>query len=121
MTLIQPKSHRWRVWAIEWNHPTLDESVAAAKEMVKSFGIAKLAAKTAPALDSLHTIREAIDMNIWWDGDLVISDFDGTEVTIDTEPRTGMNRQLKAVGRTYGVIKFLGGAADKPHWSTTGH
>lgn len=106
---------------IEWEHPTLAESVAAAKQMVEAFRIGKLAAKTAPALNSLHTIREAIDMNIWWDGDLVINNMDGTEVSIDTTPRTGMNRQLKAVGRTYGVIKFLGGAADKPHWSTTGH
>jgi len=106
---------------IEWSHATLEDSVAAARSMVNSFQIAKLAANTAPALDSLHTIREAIDMRIWGEGDLVIGDFDGTEVTIDTEPRTGMNRQLKAVGKTYGVIKFKGGAADKPHWSTTGH
>lgn len=106
---------------IEWVHPTLAESVSAAKDMVESFDIDGLAEDTPPALNSLHTIREAIDMTIWWKGDLVISNMDGTEVTIDTTPRTGMNRQLKAVGRTYGVIKFLGGAADKPHWSTTGH
>jgi hypothetical protein len=106
---------------IEWAHPKLADSLAAAEKMVTSYAIEDLAANTPPALNSLHTIREAIDMKIWWDGDLVISEVDGTEVNIDTTPRTGMNRQLRAVGRTYGVIKFLGGAADKPHWSTNGH
>ncbi|CAJ0818191.1 hypothetical protein LMG19087_03349 [Ralstonia wenshanensis] len=31
------------------------------------------------------------------------------------------NAKLKEVGRSYGVIKFVGGATDKPHWSTDGH
>lgn len=31
-----------------------------------------------------------------------------------------MNLELHAVGKTYGVIKFLGGDKDKPHWSTDG-
>jgi hypothetical protein len=39
----------------------------------------------------------------------------------NTTPRTGMNLQLKAVGLTYGVKKFVNGNADRPHWSTTGH
>ncbi|MFT0735958.1 hypothetical protein [Ralstonia wenshanensis] len=32
-----------------------------------------------------------------------------------------VNAKLKEVGRSYGVIKFVGGATDKPHWSTDGH
>ena len=64
---------------------------------------------------------EAIDMTISWAGDLKVKNNDGTEKIITTEPRTGMNVQLKAVGLTYGVTKFVGGDGDKPHWSTTGH
>jgi hypothetical protein len=106
---------------IEWEHPTLEASVAAAGEMVDGFRIGILDASVAPALDSLHSVRQAIDMKIWWTGDLEIYNKEGTLVTIDTEPRTGMNRQLKQVGLTYGVKKFVGGSTDKPHWSTTGH
>jgi hypothetical protein len=106
---------------IEWAHPKLAESVAAAEKMVELFKIGDLAADTAPALHSLHESGQAVDMRIWWTGDLEISNKDGTVVIIKTSPRTGMNRELKAVGRTYGVIKFIGGAHDRPHWSTTGH
>jgi hypothetical protein len=38
---------------------------------------------------------------------------------VDT-PRTGMNAKLIAIGASYGVKKFIGGARDKPHWSATG-
>lgn len=107
--------------AIEWVHPTLIQSVNGAQEMVLEFEIEGLAENVPPALNSLHTIREAIDMKIWWTGDLVVCNMDGTVAEINTTPRTGMNHQLAQVGRTYGVIKFVGGAADKPHWSTTGH
>ncbi len=107
--------------AIEWVHPTRAESVAAAGKMVEEFEIGDLAANTSPALSSLHTLRQAVDMRIWWTGNLVVENMDGTITTIDTEPRTGMKVKLKVVGRTYGVIKFVGGNKDKPHWSTTGH
>lgn len=107
--------------AIQWVHPTLSQSIAAAEEMVLKFRIDNLAEDTPPALNTKHTAREAIDMSITWTGNLELKKRDGTIETIDTLPRTGMNLQLKHVGKTYGVIKFVGGARDKPHWSTTGH
>jgi hypothetical protein len=106
---------------IKWDHPTPEASVHAAHQMSTGFNINGLAANTAPALDTLHTSREAIDMSISWTGTLNIANKDGTITAIDTMPRTGMNVQLKAVGLTYGVMKFVHGNADRPHWSTTGH
>jgi hypothetical protein len=106
---------------IKWNHPTLEASVRAADQMSTGFGIGGLAANTAPSLNTLHTSREAIDMAISWTGTLNIAINDGSITAINTTPRTGMNLQLKAVGLTYGVKKFVNGNADKPHWSTTGH
>jgi hypothetical protein len=89
--------------------------------MVTGFGIGGLAANTAPALDTLHAIREAIDMSITWTGTITVANKDGSLVEVNTLPRTGMNLQLKEIGLTYGVKKYVGGNADKPHWSTTGH
>lgn len=106
---------------IKWDHPTQEASVEAANQMSTGFGINGLAANTAPSLKTLHTSREAIDMSISWTGTLNIANMDGTITAIETMPRTGMNLQLKAVGLTYGVIKFVYGNADKPHWSTTGN
>jgi hypothetical protein len=87
--------------------------------MVTGFEIGHLG--VPPALNSLHSVREAIDMRIWWTGNLNIYDDSGTLVTINTVPRSGMNPQLKQVGLSYGVKKYVGGNADRPHWSTTGH
>lgn len=106
---------------IKWNHATLEASVNAARQMSTGFGIGGLAVNTPPSLNTLHMSREAIDMSISWTGTLHIANKDGSITAIDTMPRTGMNLQLKAVGLTYGVKKFVGGNADKPHWSTTGH
>lgn len=106
---------------IKWDHPTLDASVDAAHRMSIGFGITGLAANVPPALNTLHTSGQAIDISITWTGTLNIANKDGSITAIDTTPRTGMNLQLKAVGLTYGVKKFVGGNADKPHWSTTGH
>lgn len=104
---------------IEWVHASITNSIAAAKKMVDAYGIQSLG--VAPSLTSLHTVRQAIDVKIRWEGNLQITDGTGNVVTIDTLPRTGMNAQLKTVGRSFGVIKFVGGASDKPHWSTTGN
>lgn len=104
---------------IEWVHPTLAASVSAAKQMVTAYDMDDL--HTAPALHSLHNEREAIDMRITWHGAVNINDASGTAVHVDTTPRNGMNAQLKLVGASYGVKKYVGGASDKPHWSTTGH
>jgi hypothetical protein len=89
--------------------------------MSSLFNISGLAANTAPALNILHMSREAIDMSISWTGILNIANKDGTITAINTTSRTGMNVQVKAVGLTYGVRKFVGGNADRPHGSTTGH
>ena len=111
--------------AIAWAH--LDEhgaydpiaSLAAAHEMVEAYGMQAL--NVAPALQSNHISGTAVDMAISWAGTLSIARRDGTVVHIDSLPRTGMNPELKEVGATYGVLKFVGGASDMPHWSADGH
>lgn len=77
--------------------------------------------KTAPALTSNHITGNAIDLNVSWAGKLTIAKTDGTSVTIEGEPRDGMNADLHAGGASYGVIKFVSGTADIPHWSSDGH
>jgi len=103
---------------IIWTHPTPKDSVRAAQDMVAAFGMSGL--RAAPALASLHIDGRAIDMTISWRGTVRIRDANGKEVVLDRLPRSGMNPQLIAVGATYGVIKFVGGSSDKPHWSATG-
>ena len=109
---------------IEWAHTddagvyARDKSIAGAKAMVNAYGMQNL--KIAPALTSRHIQGNAIDMSISWAGLLTLNNASGTAVSISTGPRTGMNLELHAVGATYGVIKFLGGDRDKPHWSTDG-
>ena len=103
---------------INWVHPTDVESIAAARKMTEAFDMAGL--NTEPALHSLHNEGRAIDMTISWMGSVTIRNADGKAVLIKTAPRTGMNRQLKSIGASYGVKKFVGGAKDKPHWSATG-
>lgn len=103
---------------ISWDHGNAEASTAAAKAMVAEYGMNGL--KVAPALSSRHTEGKAIDMTISWKNDLVIAGADGKNVTIKTEPRSGMNEDLHAVGKGYGVIKYWKGDADKPHWSTDG-
>lgn len=104
---------------IQWEHPTNEESVTAAKEMSDGYGLGKL--KVAPALGSKHISGLAVDMNISWSGTLKINKADGTAAEISSTPRDVMNSELHEVGATYGVIKFVGGAADRPHWSDDGH
>jgi hypothetical protein len=87
--------------------------------MVNGYGISGL--NVAPALNSRHTQKLAIDMNISWTGTLTINNASGTAVAISSDPKTGMNSELHTVGATYGVIKFVGGNSDKPHWSNDGH
>ena len=109
---------------IKWDHVddagvySSEKSIAGAKAMVNGYAIHRL--KVAPSLTSRHTEGNAVDMSITWSGNLVIKSKDGTEVTITTEPRTGMNSDLHKVGATYGVTKFHGGDKDKPHWSSDG-
>ncbi len=100
---------------IEWVHPTDEQSVQAAKDMVAGY---KIVAK--PSLTSRHTEKLAIDMTISWSGTLSIEQVDGTTISIATTPRTGENADLIGVGAGYGVVKatFSG---DPPHWSSDGH
>lgn len=110
---------------IQWDHLDADgkydsaASLTAAKAMVSSYGMQNL--EVAPALNSRHMMKLAVDMSMSWSGDLSINDKEGKAVVIKSEPRTGMNANLKSVGASYGVLKFVGGAADKPHWSDNGH
>ena len=110
---------------IQWDHIAADGSysstgsIQSAQDMVNGYSMQNL--HTPPALNSRHTLRLAVDMSISWTGNLTINKADGSTVTITTEPRTGMNTDLAAVGASYGVIKFVGGSADKPHWSDNGH
>lgn len=109
---------------IQWAHAdnnnaySSSQSVAAAQSMVNGYGLKNL--KVAPSLTSRHIEGNAIDMSISWVGNLSIVSADGSIVDVVTEPRTGMNARLQAVGASYGVIKFMGGAKDVPHWSTDG-
>ena len=98
---------------IEWTHPTLEASVSAARNMVNAYGMQNL--QIPAALISRHTQRKAIDMTISWAGTLEIRNASGEMIAIASTPRTGMNAMLKQVGQSYGVIKFVGGASDKPH------
>ena len=94
-------------------NPDLVASKKAAADMVVAYNMAY-----AAALDSRHTERRAIDLTISWQGDLDIVDGNGRMVGIKSEPRTGNNRELHAVGATYGVIKLV---VDPPHWSDDGN
>lgn len=104
---------------IDWLHtdadgnPNLSASAAAAEQMVAGYGIVY-----APALNSLHALGQAIDMDVSWSGDLTIANADGSTAVITSSPRNGQNPDLHKVGATYEVIKLL---SDPPHWSLTGH
>jgi hypothetical protein len=104
---------------IEWVHkkangsPDMPKSREAAAAMVHAYGIVH-----RPSLTSLHIFGKAIDMKIGWSGTLKVKQKNGTEKSIGSLPRTGLNHELWAVGATYGVLKL---ATDPPHWSSTGH
>ena len=103
---------------IEWAHPDKVESLRAAQAMVDAFSIRRL--RTRPALRSQHNLGLAIDMAISWSGTTSVMDANGNLVQIKTVPCNGMNRQLIAIGASYGVKKYLGGNKDVPHWSNDG-
>lgn len=106
---------------IDWVHrdaagnPDFPKSRSMASQMVHRYEIVR-----QPALVSRHTQRNAIDMDIRWNGDLTIRPRNGAPRTITTTPRDGMNEILATVGATYGVIKAAF-ANDPPHWSNDGH
>ncbi|MCB5167533.1 hypothetical protein LG634_22225 [Streptomyces bambusae] len=95
-------------------------SVAAATRLNTAFGTDPNN-RVAPALNTLHTPRLAIDMNTTWSArSITVADKSGTPVTIATTPRTGLNSKLIAVGATYGVIHFAPPKSDPNHWSYNG-
>ena len=104
---------------IQWVHtdadgnPDVAASTAAAAQMVAAYGIVY-----APALNSLHAIGQAIDMDISWTGELTIANADGSTAVIAGSPHNGGHPDLHKVGATYGLIKLV---TDPPHWSLTGH
>lgn len=104
--------------AIIWDHGDFAASKRGAQEMVDGFGLGHL--NVAPALNSRHTERKAIDVKIAWNGTLTIRRADGQSVTIPSEPRNGINPDLMKVGATYNVIHFHNPPKDVPHWSTDG-
>jgi hypothetical protein len=100
--------------------PDLAASVKAAEQMVKAFGIDPKNT-IPPALDSVHTRGQAIDMTTTWTGErITIREANGHEVTIDTTPHDGINSGLIAVGRSYGVIHLQPASHDPNHWSING-
>jgi hypothetical protein len=105
---------------IDWVHrdakgnKDLGASKNAALSMVNLYDIA-----FRPALVSRHSEGKAIDMDISWSSkELTIKDGNGKDVVISTNPKSGGNTDLHAVGKSYGVIKLV---SDPPHWSTDGH
>jgi hypothetical protein len=106
---------------IDWVHrdeagePDLPASRSAASQMVTGFGIV-----AQPALVSRHTQGRAVDMDISWTGTLTIAPREGPPRAIKSMPRTGENKDLHAIGASYGVIKAAF-AGDPPHWSDDGH
>jgi hypothetical protein len=104
---------------IQWVHVTAGvadpgASLQAAEDMVRGYGIV-----FEPVLKSRHTEGNAVDMDISWQGNLVIAGADGSTQTISSAPRTGAgNSDLQQVGVSYGVKKLL---SDPPHWSSDGH
>lgn len=104
---------------IQWAHTRRDGSYdetasrTAALAMVAAYGIVY-----RPALTSRHTEGRAVDMDISWNGTLVIAGANGQNVSISSTPRDGGNTELQAVGAGYGVHKL---ASDPPHWSDDGH
>jgi hypothetical protein len=98
--------------AIRWDHGDDKKSKQAASDMVRLFGM-----KHQASLKSRHIDGKAIDMTITWTKTLKIKDKNGQEVTIDSIPRSGDNKELQRVGASYGVVKL---ATDPPHWSVDG-
>lgn len=101
---------------IDWTHQgDLSAAVAAARAMVMAYHLVY-----SPALQSRHTQRKAIDMNISWAGTISVRAANGVIVQVNgvNTPRNGSNPNIISVGRSFGVIKLLG---DIPHFSCDGH
>lgn len=91
---------------IQWDHGNVRESRAAARAMVNAYSMAHSA-----ALQSNHTNRTAIDMNVTGMIGKTMNDANGNAVRISSQA------DLHAVGASYGVHKLV---SDPPHWSANG-
>jgi hypothetical protein len=102
---------------IVWDHGDDKKSKAGAQEILTAASVAA----TEPSLTSNHIDGTAIDWTITWTAELKIKQKDGTEVSIKGPDNGGdHNKELHAVGKTYGVIKGIFKKADNPHWSADG-
>ena len=99
---------------IIWDHDDQQISVRAAKEMIGAGGFNM---RYIASLTSHHVLGKAIDMSIYWTGEPTIRKKTGELITITSDPKTGMNPDLWAVGASYQVIKKQN---DVPHWSIDG-
>jgi hypothetical protein len=119
---------------IEWKHfdsngkLDISASANAAKEMVVAFGIDPKNS-LPPALDSLHTVRKAIDLTISWTGKIKVKDAEGNEIEIDSEKSNmdnagdinhNLNEDLIKVGNSFGLYKLANPKSDPNHWSING-
>ena len=101
---------------IEWDHGDDKASKKGAKEMTDGFGLDMTSTK-APALSSNHIAGNAMDIDISWTGTIKVKKKDGTEVDVKYQANVDSNKELIAVGESYGVKKLKG---DPPHWSHDG-
>jgi hypothetical protein len=98
---------------IVWDHGDISKSRAAALEMVQLFHLAY-----KPSLTSNHIKGKAIDMDISWSNDLVLTKPAPLLANISTRPRSGQNRELQDIAATtFRVYKLR---SDPPHWSYNG-
>jgi hypothetical protein len=102
---------------IQWDHGNLAKSIKGAQEMVNGFGLSVPRESTLPPSEnSRHVPGRAIDMEITWIGTISVKKKDGSVVNVKYGP-VNANKDLHAVGASYGVHKLL---KDNVHWSDNG-
>ena len=93
-------------------------SIKGAQEMVNGFMLSVPNQSTRPpAEDSRHVLGKAIDMDITWTGTIKVRKKDGSVANIKSGGPIDNNKELIAVGESYGVFKL---AHDDVHWSDNG-
>jgi hypothetical protein len=103
---------------IDWDHGSERESRSAAREMTQGFGLAMPPRSTnPPSLTSNHIAGKAVDMIIRWSGEIELEKKDGRKVAVQYMSNVNANRELHAIGASYGVKKLR---TDAPHWSYNG-
>lgn len=103
---------------IEWDHGNLKKSKAGALAMRKGFKLGiPPSIKVAPGLSSNHIKGKAIDMDIKWKGKIKVANKKGKKIEITYMSNVDNNKNLIAVGFSYGVKKLK---KDNPHWSYNG-